>query len=179
MASLMNHAWLTGTLIICLNIVFGRFRMRAMIANGALTEVEANRFCLNAAVVVIVLCGLFEILTLRTGVPLLCQPLLPLTDRRLLPTYALTLLCGAVFLFWVWKRGGDRTLAKVAPAFTRGGRADTRYTPEQVRFWCTAFLVVAWVGYVVMRAVLPLPAQTHLPFCPHGIEAEQPDAARP
>jgi hypothetical protein len=165
MTLLTDHIWLVGLLAMFLNVVIGRVRMRAMVARGALTDREANRFCLNAAVVLVVVYGLFEIVMLLTGLSAQCQLLLPLTQPSSWPFHGLTLLCGAALLFWVWKRGGDRTLAKFAPAFMRGAGRDTSYTPGQVRLWSTVTLVIAWGGYLGMRFAAPMPTQAEMPFC--------------
>src|SRR4051794_4790950 len=120
MPSLMTHVWMLGVPVMGVNLAIGRVRMRALVANGTMTDVQANRFCLRAAVTVAIVGGLFELVTRLSGVPTPCQFSLPMTDSRLLPSYALTGLLGATFLYWIWRRGGDRTLAMVAPAFGRG-----------------------------------------------------------
>jgi hypothetical protein len=173
---LMNHFWLAALVVMLVNIVIARVRMRGMIADGALTDLEANRFCINAAVVLAVVCGLFEAVTLVTDLPAQCQLLLPITHRGHWPFYGLTVLCGAALLFWIWKRGGDRILAKVGPAFNRSAARGKSYTPERVRFWCTAALAVGWGGYVAMRLSMPTPTQAEMPFCAQGV-AVQPAVA--
>ena len=90
--------------------------------------------------------------------------LLPMTDRAAWPTYLLTLPFGIGLLYWVWRRGGDRTLARVAPAFTRGPASGKKYTPGQVRVALTGLIVVAGGGYLVIHVVLPMP--TEMPGCP-------------
>lgn len=157
LSRLMTHAGIVGALLIAVNVVVGRVRMRALIANGAMTEAQANRFCLGALVTVAVVYGLFELVNGLSGVPMPCQLSLPMTDSRLLPFYALTVASGAALLYWVWKRGGDRTLAVVGPAFTRGSVSAKSYTPAQVRLWLTGLIVVGWTGFVVIRLVTPAP----------------------
>jgi hypothetical protein len=164
MPVLMNHVGILGVLVLAVNLGVGRFRMRALIANGAMTGAQADRFCLRAAAILVVVGALFELVTWLSGVPTLCQLSLPLTDARLLPSHALTVLLGAALLYWVWRRGGDRTLAVVAPAFSRGGVTAKVYTPRQVRVWLTALVVVAWTGFAVMR--LTTPSVPPLPGCP-------------
>jgi hypothetical protein len=109
MTLLWNHVWVAGLLIMLVNIVMGRVRMQGMIADGALSEVEANRFCLNAAVAFTVICGLFEAATFLTGLPVQCQLLLPISHRGLWPFYGLSIVSGGGLLYWVWRRGGDQT----------------------------------------------------------------------
>jgi hypothetical protein len=171
MTLLMNHGWLAGLLVMFVYLIIGRVRMRAMIADGALTDLDANRFCIKAAVVLAVVFGLFEVVTLLSGLPLICQALLPITHPSVWRSYGLTVLCGGAFLFWVWKGGGDRTLAKVGPAFSRGRTRKTRYTPERVRFWSTATIVIAWGGYTAMRFTMPMPMPTHpdMPSCERNL----------
>ncbi len=131
--------------------------MRTLVAKGTLTDVQANRFCLRAAATFVAVGGLFEVVTFLSGVSAPCALSLPLTDARLLPSHALTLVLGATLLYWVWKRGGDRTLALVGPAFARGALREKTYTPRQVRIRITTLIVVAWTGYVVMRLSMPPP----------------------
>jgi hypothetical protein len=157
MPFLMSHVWSVGGLLIVVNLVVARVRMRALIANGVMTAAQATRFCLRAAVIVAVVGALFELVAWRSGVATPCQFSLPLTDSRLLPSHGLTVLLGAALLYWVWSRGGDLTLAMVAPAFRRGSMTATTYTPRQVRLWLTVLLVVAWTGYAVMRLSMPPP----------------------
>ena len=153
----MNHAAIVGGVVIAVNVIVGRVRMRALIANGTMTEAQANRFCLGAVATLAVVGGLFELVNGFSGVPMACQLSLPMMDSRLLPSYALTMALGAAFLYWLWKRGGDRTLALVAPAFSRVGVTAKTYTPAQVRFWLTGLIVVAWTGFAVMRLIMPAP----------------------
>jgi hypothetical protein len=176
MTLLMNHVWLVGLLVMFVNIVVGRVRMQAMITDGALTEREANCFCINASVVLAVMCGLFGAITVYTGLPAHCQLLLPFTDRRTWSFYGLTVLCGAALLFWIWRRGGGQTLARIGPAFARGAARDKRYTPQQVRFWTTATLVIAWGGYIAMRLAMPMPTPAEMPSC-EQVVAVQPAVA--
>lgn len=176
---LKNHIWLAGVLVMSGVIVFGRMRMAPMIAEGALTEREANRFCINAALAFAVAGGLFEVVTLVTGVPLMCQRLLPVTHRSLWPLHALTLSCGAALLFWVWKRGGDRTLAKVIPAFVTSAGRDVRYTPARVRFWTTATIVISWAGYVAMGFVVPPVSPGDATMCPPGSSSAEGEGPTP
>jgi hypothetical protein len=157
MPVLMTHVWTLGFLVIAVNLVVGRVRMRALIIDGAMTAAQANRFCLRGAVILAVVAALFESVSWLSGVPMPCQLSLPLTDARLLPSHVLTVLLGAALLYWVWRRGGDRTLAMVAPAFRRGNVSANTYTPRQVRLWLTVLLVVAWTGYAVMRVSMPPP----------------------
>jgi hypothetical protein len=153
----MDHAAIVGVVVIAINVIVGRVRMRALIANGTMTEAQANRFCLGAVVTLAVAGGLFELVNGLSGVPMPCQLSLPMTDSRLLPSYALTVALGAALLYWVWTRGGDRTLALVAPAFSRVGVTAKTYTPAQVRVWLTGLIVVAWTGFAVMRLLMPAP----------------------
>lgn len=157
MLALMNHAAILGVLVCAINVVVGRVRMRALIANGTMTEAQANRFAVGAVVALAVVGGLFELVSGLSGVPMPCQLSLPMTDARLLPSYALTVALGAALLYWVWKRGGDQTLALVAPAFLRGGVTAKTYTPAQVRLWLTGLIVVSWTGFAVMRLIMPAP----------------------
>ena len=131
--------------------------MRALVAKGVMTDAQANRFCVRAALILCIAGALFELVSRLSGVPTLCEFSLPVTDPRLLPSYALTLLLGAALLYWVWRRGGDGTLALVAPAFSRGSVTEKTYTPRQVRLWLTALMVVAWTGFAVMRVSMPPP----------------------
>lgn len=131
--------------------------MRDLIADGKMTEAQANRFCLRAVIVIAVICVFGELAALGSGVPMMCQLSLPLTHPRLLPFHVLTLSSGAAFLYWLWRRGGDRTLALVAPAFGRGWGAAKTYTPRQIRLWATAVVAVSWTGFVVMRLSTPVP----------------------
>ena len=110
MSAFMTHVWGLGALGVALNLVVGRVRMRALVAKGVMTDAQANRFCVRAAL-----------------------------------------------LYWVWRRGGDGTLALVAPAFSRGSVTEKTYTPRQVRLWLTALMVVAWTGFAVMRVSMPPP----------------------
>ena len=151
--------------------------MRALIDDGALTALDANRFCIKAAIVLAFVCGAFEAITLLAGISAQCQLVLPFTDRRLWPFYGLTLTCGVVLLGWIWKWGGDRTLAKVGPAFARGVVRDKRYSPRQVRFWSTSMLVIAWGGFVAMRLTMPTPTPAEMPFCAQGFAAQPAVAA--
>ena len=164
MPALLNHVWILGVLVIAVNLVIGRVRMRALIAKGAMTAAQANRFCWVAGAILVVTGAVFELVTWLWGVPAPCQFSLPLADSRVLPNYGLTVVLGGSLLYWVWRRGGDRTLALVAPAFSRGGVTEKTYTPRQVRLWLTVLLLVAWGGYVVMRLSMPTPPP--FPGCP-------------
>jgi hypothetical protein len=141
MPVLMTHVWALGFLVIAVNLVVARVRMRALVIQGAMTAEQANRFCLRAAVIIAIVAALFESVTWLSGVPTPCQLSLPFADPRLLPFHVLTALLGAALLYWVWRRGGDRTLAMLAPAFSRGGVRTKIYTPRQVRVWLTVLLV--------------------------------------
>jgi len=156
MPVLMTHVWALGFLVIAVNLVVARVRMRALITQGAMTAAQANRFCLRAAAILAVVAALFESVTWLSGLPTPCQLSLPLADARLLPFHVLTVLLVAALLYWVWRRGGDRTLAMVAPAFSRGSVSAKTFTPRQVRVWLTVLLVVSWTGYAVMRVSMPL-----------------------
>ena len=157
MQFLVNHGWALGALVIGASMLIARVRMRDLIAEGKMTEAQANRFCLRAAVVVAVVGVLGEVAALGSGVPMMCQLSLPLTDPRLLPFHVLTVSSGAAFFYWIWRRGGDRTLALVAPAFGRGWGARKIYTPRQIRVWATAVIAVSWTGFVVMRLSASVP----------------------
>ena len=165
MTLLWNHMYLIGGLVMLVNLAIGRVRMRGLIAAGALSQVKANRFCVNAAVALAVTSGVFEALTVLTGLPTHCQLLLPMAHRSLWPFYGLTVLAGGALLYWVWRRGGDQTLAAVAPAFVRGIAQDKKYTPQQVRVGLTAILVLAWGGFIAMRLTMPMPSPTEFPPC--------------
>src|SRR5579863_3688321 len=120
MTLLPINMWLAGVLVMLVGIIIGRARMRELVADGKLTAREANRFCINAAVVVAAVGTVFGAVTSSTGLPPECQLFLPFTHRSLWPVYALTVLSGAGLLYWVWRRGGDQALAKVGPAFMHG-----------------------------------------------------------
>lgn len=126
-----QNMWLVGLVVLLINIVIGRVRMNALIGDGRFTAQEANRFCRNAALAVAVACLLFQSTTWITGLPAGCQLILPLSHRGVWPNYALTLLSGGVLLYWIWKRGGDQTLARFGPAFTRGSAPGRRTRPSR------------------------------------------------
>src|SRR5690349_6623926 len=117
MALALSHFWLLVLAILLVNIALGRLRMRALVADGALTALEADRFCVRAAIAFAVVCGVFEAASVLSGLSIDCQLALPLADERLWPFHGLTLLAGAVLLYWVWRGGGDQILARVGPAF--------------------------------------------------------------
>jgi hypothetical protein len=154
---LLAHVWLLGAPLFWVHIGIGRWRLRPLIARGALTAAQANRFCWGAAVTVLVVAVAFEVAGALSGLAPMCQLSLPLGDPRQRPMYAVTLLLGAAFLYWVWKRGGDRQLALIGATFFQGGRGDKTFTPGQVRFAMTALIVLSWGGYVVMRLAMPDP----------------------
>jgi hypothetical protein len=147
MTLLRSHIWLAGMIVMFVNIIIARVRMPALIADGRLTAREANRFCISAAVALAILCALFEAVTSLTGLPPECQLLLP------------------------FRRGGDETLAKVGPAFTRGDVRKKVYSPRQVRVWLTVLLVIAWGGYVAMGLVVPTSTLAEMPFCSPQVTA--------
>jgi hypothetical protein len=143
---LTSHFWIIGLLVMYVNLGIGRVKMRTLVAEGRLSDFEANRFCIYAALAFAALFGAFEMFSFASGIPPQCQMLLPMTDRAAWPIYLLTLLSGIALLYWVWRRGGDRTLALVGPAFTRGPTSGKKYTPAQVRVALTGLIVVAWGG---------------------------------
>jgi hypothetical protein len=164
MTNLTNHFWIVALLFMYVNLAIGRVRMRTLIGEGRLSELDANRFCVKAAIALAVVCGALEVVSLASGISPLCEMVLPITDKALWPSYLLTFASGGALLYWVWKRDGDRTLAVVGPAFTRGSMTSKKYTPGQVRVGLTTFMALAWGGYVVMRLALPLPSE--MPGCP-------------
>lgn len=165
MALVLTHFWLLVLAVMLANIALGRVRMRPLVAEGVLTAGEADRFCVRAAIAFAVSCAAFEVASVLSGVSVDCQLVLPLADRRLWPFYALTLLSGALLLYWVWRRGGDETLAKVGPAFFRWAGRGARYTPGQVRVASVALLVISWGGHVAFRSTSTRPAPAAFARC--------------
>ena len=92
MRILTDHFWLSCLLVMYVNLGFGRFKMRSLIVEGRLSEIEATRFCLNAAGFLGALCVSFEALTRLLNISVECQLELPLTHRSMWPFYGLTLL---------------------------------------------------------------------------------------
>jgi hypothetical protein len=161
----LQYFWIISLLYFYLYLAVGRVRMRTLIAEGRLSYAEANQFCINTAIALAVVIGAYEGIALGSGIPALCQMTLPFSDKAAWPALLVTVLSGAALLYWVWKRGGDRALARVGPVFLQGAMNKT-YTPRQVRTALTALFVLAWGGYFVMRLAMPLP--TTFPGCPEA-----------
>jgi hypothetical protein len=132
-----EHFWAVGVVVICVNVLIARFRMRELIAGGSMSAADANRFCLGAAIVFAIVFGSLEVEQQLTGIPMHCRFSLPVADRTNFPKIAIGLLSGGALVYWVWRRGGDRTLALFGPAFTRRSVSGKKYTPRQVRWVIT------------------------------------------
>lgn len=161
-----DHAGSIGVLVCLVYIAVGRVRMQALIADQALTPAEANRFCIAATVAVAVFAGLYATIAFVAGIPERC--LLPFTHPRLWPLHGLLLASIALLLYWLWLRGGDGLLARVAPAFTHGAARDASYTPRQVRLWITAMMVVGYGGIAALRLTTTIPSPSGMKLCPQS-----------
>jgi len=161
-AFLVRYGWSLGAVLMIANIGIARVRMAAAIADGQLTAVEANRFCVNATVAVIALALAGEAAAFGSGIPMLCQSMLPI-GRATSPVYVIAGASAVALLYWIWRRGGDEVLARVLPALNHGRR---RYTPRQIRWRSLALTIFVWGVFFV--GCLTFLSRPRLPFpgCP-------------
>lgn len=161
MPTVFRYASFFFAAIILVNLLIGRRRAVALVAEGRITQAELDRFIRGCA---LLFGGAFVtsgVLQLLGGYPD------PFCLTRFPPAtgYGVALWLGQAaisgwVIWWLWVRDGARILAAVAPAFTSGPVPTRTYSPARVRLLVTAILVMAPLGNILLQLKGP-----RLPGC--------------
>ena len=165
-AFILQYAWLILFLVVIGNLLYGRARAAKLVGTGRVSEDELSSFTRGA----VVLFGGFFLFTflVQTVVgdpdPFCLMRFPPIREAEWMLWCGQALLSGGI-VYWLWARGGDDLLARLAPAFTQGPVLERTYSATRVRNFVTAVVIVAPVSNIVMQL---LGGGAMLPACAAG-----------
>ncbi|SRR6266571_4335211 len=143
--------WLFVLAILLLNLGVGYVRAGALITSGRLTEDERRDFMRGAILASSTYCLLLTAIQIASHMrDPFCLIQFPPKTGFAFATWAV--IAGALMLLlrWLWQGSGAETLARMAPALTRGSTSRT-FTPRQVKIFLTAILLIAFLGNIAMQ----------------------------
>ena len=151
-----RFVWLLVLAVLLVNLGIGYWKARALVTAGRLSDEERRDFTRRAVVATSIYC------LLLTGIQYVSHVRDPFCLTQFPPRTGfgvatwIVMVGGLALLFkWLWQGSGSETLARMAPAFTRGSVTRRTFTPRQVRLFLTSILVVAILANIVMQLAVP------------------------
>src|SRR6185503_2826266 len=146
--------WLIVFATIVLNVVTGRRRAAALVAENRVTDDELREFTRNLMVGSALYClSLAGIQRAGHFADPLCALAFPPTSGYGIAAWIVVAGTTSLILRWLWSPGGE-LLARVAPAFTRGPVSRT-FSATRVRAFVTGLLIVALGGNIAVQLATP------------------------
>ena len=154
---LLRYASLILALIIGTNLLYGRKRAAALVKAGRITQDELDGFVRGVAVLVGGFFLLGAVFQLLGSVPdLACLMSFPPQSPASLIMWIAQAGVSGWIIWWLWTQDGGRSLATIAPAFTRGPILERHYSPQLVRLGITALVILAPLGNIAVQLTQPM-----------------------
>lgn len=160
MAAVLRYFWFICAAVMLANVAIWRGRLRPLVATGRISAAECEGFTRGAVIWLVGPCLLLGLIALWAGyVTPLCAGMFSFRDAPRAATSVVILFCWAVFLWWIWLRGGAEFLARVWGVLGKWPNAERTYSPRVVRLVITGALLFSAVGAAVMYRAGPIPPE--------------------
>jgi len=157
-AIIPRYAWLLVLLVIIGNLLYGRSRAAVLVTAGKVSEEELSGFVRGAFFLLGGAFALMFLLQTAAGAPdPFCLMQFPPRQTAGWMLWTVQALLSGGLVYWIWARGGDDLLARLAPAFTQGPVLERSFSPTHVRYFLTALAILAPAGNLIMQLVGGMP----------------------
>lgn len=161
MAPVFRYFWLLMLVLVGVNVVIYRVRLRRFAAQGEISREDAERLPRAVAIWLGGLVLALGAIHLAAAWPSpLCVHSKPLTDPFVLASWGVTAIAWAVFAWWMFAAGGAELVSRASPVLRRG--AGGRWSPRAVRIGAVVLIVGGIVSAVMPRlqsASVPMPCE--------------------
>ena len=158
---LYRYSWLFAIIGPAVFLLVGRARAAPLVAAGRVSEDELSGFVRGGFLIAGF--GFLLLLVQKATVPeaqFLCSSQFPPTRASGWVYWTVVALTSSGLLYWVWARGGDDLLARLAPAFTQGPVLERSFSATRVRYFITVLVVAPLLVNIAMDVLgggFPMP----------------------
>jgi len=159
---LYRYSWLFAIVGPAIFLLVGRARAAPLVAAGRVSEDELSGFVRGGFLIAGF--GFLLLLAQKATIPeaqFLCSTQFPPTRASGWVYWTVVVLTSSGLLYWVWARGGDDLLARLAPAFTQGPVLERSFSRTHVRLLITLIAVVPLLANIAIQVIgtgFPMPA---------------------